>query len=228
MHAVVKIISFLIVAVFCAGGQTLHLITLAALIGILYFAYGRQYLKTLWIAVKRMRWFLSSIIVLYFWFTPGQPLPLAVPPKLQFLLPTGSGINEALTHVGALIIIVATAHLLIKSTARHELLSAIYFLVSPLSIIKFPSERFALRMSLVMDIVGDMRAVTEGAVQANTTGKPLSRLSSAITTSVEQALNNAKRAPCVTFVIPHDNSPALKEWMYPVILIMVLSLLGMA
>ena len=101
---------------------------------------------------RRLRWFFLSIIILYFWFYPGTDLF----PFMGRFSPAIEGVNEAGLRITSLLIVISYSVFLLKLTPRGEIISAIQFILSPLTYLGIDSNRFALRLGLVLSIVPDM------------------------------------------------------------------------
>lgn len=109
---------------------------------------GRQVV----LLARRLRWFFLSIIILYFWFYPGTDLF----PFMGRFSPAIEGVNEAGLRITSLLIVISYSVFLLKLTPRGEIISAIQFILSPLTYLGIDSNRFALRLGLVLSIVPDM------------------------------------------------------------------------
>jgi len=128
---------------------------------------GRQVV----LLARRLRWFFLSIIILYFWFYPGTVLF----PFMGRFSPAIEGVNEAGLRITSLLIIISYSVFLLKLTPRGEIISAIQFILSPLTYLGIDTNRFALRLGLVLSIVPDMNVE-----QSPPVGKKRRSLSSVI------------------------------------------------
>jgi len=110
--------------------------------------HGRQIL----LLARKLRWFFLSIVILYFWFYPGMNLL----PSLGRFSPSVEGVNQAALRISSLLVVISYSGFLLLLTPRDDLVSGIQFLLSPLKIIGIDSQRFALRLGLVLSIVPQM------------------------------------------------------------------------
>ena len=153
MHPLVRIWTLLVFAAGVAlGGST----ALAAALGMLVLAYaiaGPAHLAGVGGMIRRIRWLLLSLLI-YGWWTPGEPLLVA----LGAGSPTVTGLYAGLERALVLVVMVAAVHLLMKTTSREDLLGALVQLTRPLARLGFPYERFAVRVALVMELVPEMRS----------------------------------------------------------------------
>lgn len=95
--------------------------------------------------IRRIRWLLLSLAILYLWFSPGTPLL----PALEAVSPTSTGAALALRHGGVLLVMVCAATALLGGLSAHELAAALRgLLVGPL---RAPlTMRFAERVGLLL------------------------------------------------------------------------------
>ena len=145
MHPAVStgLIGVLLVGGQTLGGGSLALGCAAALS--LALAGARRRLPRL---LRRSRFLLLAIFVMFAWFTPGQRL-VGDP---AWLWPTFEGLQLALTHGGRLLITLALVALLLERMPADELLQGLSTLVRPLSLVGWDADRLAVRLSLVMHL----------------------------------------------------------------------------
>ena len=167
---------------------------------------GRQVV----LLAKRLRWFFLSIIILYLWFYPGVELI----PLMGSFSPVLEGVNEAALRITSLLIVISYSVFFLKLTPLGEIISAIQYLLTPLSFLGVRIDRFALRLGLVLSIVPDMTVEKTQAVNKKST-KSLSAAIDQAAVMVKQAdeftnvkpanemmATEMKRAGIVDFVIP--------------------------
>ena len=123
LHPHIRLVSFLIFAAFAAVGKP-------------------------WPLLRRMRWLFLSLLILYLWFTPGQPLL----PTFSST-PTLEGIEEGLQRIVALVLLALAASLLLQTTPRAPLLAALYRLLAALGWIGIKTERLPVRIALTLEAV---------------------------------------------------------------------------
>lgn len=99
--------------------------------------------------VRRIRFLLLAIVVLFAWFTPGEAAIVDLP----LLSPTREGALLALEHGGRLIAVVCCVALLLEALPPARLVSGMYVMCRPLALIGVPPERLALRLLLVLHYV---------------------------------------------------------------------------
>jgi len=84
---------------------------------LLYALVGTPSPATLARMLKRLRWLLLAIFLVYGWWTPG----ISLWPAAGALSPTIEGLYLGMLRVLALIAIIAAVHLLLQSTPREAL-----------------------------------------------------------------------------------------------------------
>lgn len=119
----------LLVAVLCCGA------------GALYRA-GAKCLRLL----KRIRYLLVAIIVLFAFFTPGQALFIDFPR----LSPSLEGIRLALEQAGRILTVVFCVAVLMQHLSTNRLIGGIYALLRPFATLGVPTERIAVRIMLTL------------------------------------------------------------------------------
>lgn len=99
--------------------------------------------------VRRIRFLLLAILILFVWMTPGQ----ALVPGWVVLGPTREGLALGLEHGLRLLGVVGLVALLLGWGGRDFLISGLYALVRPLSFLGFSRDRLAVRLLLVLQWV---------------------------------------------------------------------------
>jgi energy-coupling factor transporter transmembrane protein EcfT len=99
-----------------------------------------------WVMLRRSRWLLLSLLVIYAFATPGEPMF----PQLGTLSPSFQGLQGGLAQAWRLSLLLSTLALLTHSCPRETLLSGIYQLLRPLRIIGVNPERIGVRLWLTL------------------------------------------------------------------------------
>ena len=113
--------------------------------------------------VRRARFLLIVLFVLFAFFTPGEALLSELGP----IGPTREGLVLAASHGVRLLSVLILVALLLETTDERTLVSGLMSLAAPLGMFGFPVERLALRVLLVMAYVerppdGGWRALLDG------------------------------------------------------------------
>jgi len=206
MHPVIRIACFLLlIAGLAATRQLLFLIAVPVFLGLFkYHCTFREILPLL----RRLRWLFLSLLILNLWFSS---------PELQ-LIPSLQGIIAALERITALIILVLAAHLLLKTTPTTEIISALTWWFAPLRYLGVRTEIIALRLSLVLDTVREVQALSLQLPPREPTQNRIQYISASVSqlfiTVSQQAENTALR--CLD--IPELAAIPWQQWAYPLLL----------
>jgi energy-coupling factor transporter transmembrane protein EcfT len=104
--------------------------------------------------LRRTRWLLLAIALLFAWATPGVLLL----PDLGWLSPSADGLRLGATHFARLVIVLASLSLLLEYTPPDEFVGALFGLMAPLEAIGIDRGRVAVRLMLVMRYAESARA----------------------------------------------------------------------
>ncbi|MFZ5595078.1 MAG: hypothetical protein ACOY4D_12625 [Pseudomonadota bacterium] len=219
IHPAIRIAGFLVLAVFLSLGSLDILLIAAVLLVALYLIAGAPHLAPALKMLHRMRWLFLSLAIIYFWFTPGEPLLFSA----ASWAPTLEGLQEGMIRIASLIVIVLAVNLLLQTTSRDQLFGAIYWLVGPLRLIGIPRDRLVLRMTLVLDTVPKVQAwvAQSSAVDIPLAGK-VARIGDTMSNLYLQALRHAESEDCHAIEIATHGRPPLLQWLYPLSLVVVL------
>lgn len=135
------------------AAQLLHgslLYLLSALAVALALSFSRARLLRL---LRRTRWLLLAIALLFSFATPG----LLLLPEWGAVSPTVDGLILAGTHLARLITVVASLSLLLEYTPSDQFVGALYGLMAPASCVGVDRGRIAVRLMLVMHYVESAR-----------------------------------------------------------------------
>ena len=107
---------------------------------------------------RRVRILLFAILLLFAWFTPGEALLVDFPS----FSPTREGALLAFLHAARLIVVVGCVALLLERMSADRLVSGLYALCRPASILGLSAQSLALHLLLVLRYVDDARSEERG------------------------------------------------------------------
>jgi len=223
IHPVIRLTTLIVFAISVSLGQAGDVVAAVLILFCLYLILGFSYLSGVSKLLRRMKWFFISITVLYLWFTPGEAI-FSTGPAWSTWWPTLEGLQQALHRVTALIIIIAAVSVLLKTTSRTQLLTAIYSLAYPFQFLGLSRERLAIRMTLVLGLVDEssllMKDVRE-RVGSQTKSKItyIGRLAGEL---FWEAIQRAEAMPSTQIEITINNRPPLYQWLLPLFLLVFL------
>lgn len=126
-------------------------------------AAGPDTIRGILLALRRIRWLLLSIVVIYLWVAPeagvaGRP----------WYLPSWSELDIALRRSGVLVVLVVAVELLRHGADAAKLASGLVTLLSPLARLGIDTEVFARRLALTLEAVP---LTAERVARATTSGR---------------------------------------------------------
>jgi len=96
--------------------------------------------------LRRTRWIMASLLLIYAYATPGE----AVWASLAQFSPAIEGINDGLLQLCRLLFMLAGLSLLLSLLSQQQLISGLYTLCYPLQLIGLSRERLAVRLALTL------------------------------------------------------------------------------
>jgi len=178
---------------------------------LLYARVGTPSPATLARMLKRLRWLLLAIFLVYGWWTPG----ISLWPAAGALSPTIEGLYLGMLRVLALIAIIAAVHLLLQSTPREELLPAIMQLIRPLTT-RHQRERIAVRTLLSIEAVGEVQSLASDVLREHpVTARNLSNLARASQLLYKSVLDRAEHAGNALIEVQELAAPPWWQWLIP-------------
>jgi energy-coupling factor transport system permease protein len=100
----------------------------------------------LFLLVRRSRWLLLAMLLMFGWMTPGTPLP-GLPGA------TREGLLLAVDNVERFLITLAVVALILKALPPVQLVAGIRSLLAPLALLNLSRDRIAVRLALTMQEV---------------------------------------------------------------------------
>lgn len=215
VHPVVRIVSFFVVSLFLALGNfsqfAVAVVLMAALIAWTRFAV----VVSAWPMLRRMRWFFLSVLLIYAWLTPGQPLW-----SMELLssgwMPSEEGVLLGGHRVLVLVMMVLAVQWLLWATDRSELVSSLYWLATPLGVAGISRERLAVRIALILVAMEQAQArVAEQLKQTQLVRRDLRGYAAVAASLVNDAVQQGESAECQAIEVDVGSVPALWQWLWP-------------
>lgn len=128
----------------------------AALMGMgIMLSFGLFYYraKGFWRLLRRVRWLLFFLLLIFAFNTPGEYIKEWPLDAGQAFAPTYEGLSSGLLQAAKLCIMLAGLSFLLATTDREKLIAGFYLLAIPLRMIKLDPERFAARLWLTLHYV---------------------------------------------------------------------------
>lgn len=96
--------------------------------------------------LRRSRWLLLTMVVMFGWLTPGTPLPL-IPGASQ------EGLLLGAESLARLFIALSTVALILKALSPAQLVAGMRSLLAPLTLLGISRDRIAVRLALTLEEV---------------------------------------------------------------------------
>jgi energy-coupling factor transporter transmembrane protein EcfT len=96
--------------------------------------------------LRRTRWIMLSLLLIYAYTTPGQPLMDAV----GMFSPSREGLIDGVLQLTRLLAALAGLALLLDRLDRQQLIAGLYTLLAPLRLFGVSRERVAVRLALTL------------------------------------------------------------------------------
>src|SRR5574340_383535 len=96
--------------------------------------------------LRRTRWIMLSLLLIYAWSTPGQ----ALSDVLGMFGPTREGLADSVLQLTRLLAALAGLAILLDRLHRLQLMAGLYTLLAPLQWLGLSRERFAVRLALTL------------------------------------------------------------------------------
>ncbi len=143
-HPAVQILVWVLFALLAQQLQPLPLLALCTvLFGVAMRLCARQLLSLL----RRTRWVLFALLLVYGYATPGS----ALLPTIGIASPTWEGVLDGLLQLGRLLSVLSGLAILLELLPQTRLISGLYTLLYPLRWLGLSRERIAVRLALTLE-----------------------------------------------------------------------------
>ncbi len=126
--------------------QLLHGFALMLLAAVLIVFAIRICAKRFYILLRRTRWILISLLLIYAYAGSGE----GIWPQLGAYSPVVDGVVDGFVQILRLLTVLAGLSVLLSFLSQQQLISGLYSLSRPLSYFGLPRERIAVRLALCM------------------------------------------------------------------------------
>jgi energy-coupling factor transport system permease protein len=170
-HPAIQILIWVLLALLAQRMQSLDLLALGVILFALAMKLSAAQLLRL---LRRTRWIMFSLLLIYAFTTPGTAL-LA---SLGIASPTREGLLDGLLQLGRLLCVLSGLAILLELLPQEQLISGLYTLAYPLRWIGLSRERIAVRLALTLeyaesamgDTAKDWRKTINSVLQPSSTG----------------------------------------------------------
>lgn len=159
-------------------------------------------------SLRRIRWLLLSLAVVYLVVAPEPG-----PGTGDGYLPAWTDVELALRRAGVLVLLVSVVELIRQTTPAPELASAVALCLTPLRWIGADTDRFSRRVALTLEAVPRTAdAVASAAGEAGIKGRNLSGWSEVAATLVRDIETGATHTPPQA-ELPRLSRPVATDWL---------------
>lgn len=170
-------------------------------------AAGGDTLRGILRAVRRIRWLLLSIVVIYLWVAPEPGLE-----GRPWYLPAWPHVEIALRRAGVLVVLVAAVELLRRQTGARRMAAGLVMLLSPLAWLGVNTGVFARRLALTLEAVPLTAERVAKAAGATRIRRGFAGWGEAAADLVGEIESGAAALPDAA-ELPALARPALRDWL---------------
>jgi len=221
LHPLTCILSFLLFSTSLALSPLSFSILGAGFLLLLlgYLAIGFERLSNALTKIRRLRWFFLSICLFYFWATPGAGIFSVQGEAVSWWMPTVSGVESGLYRALVLVVIMLAANLVMSYLSREQIISTITHLLTPLSWLGFPNERFSMRMALTLDALSHVQQLANDELAARDRSEhPLMQMGRVSAKVFHGVILGSNAAPCMPVEIHRQPPVPVWQWGIPIAL----------
>jgi energy-coupling factor transporter transmembrane protein EcfT len=142
-HPAMFLLSWVLLAIVMQSLHTKELMLVGALLMAvaLKLSAGRLY-----VLLRRTRWIMLSLMLVYGYVTPGEALWA----QAGMLSPTQQGLLEGVLQLSRLVFMLAALSVVLNTLSRQQLIGGLYTLMFPLRCFGLSRERVAVRLALTL------------------------------------------------------------------------------
>ena len=206
-HPAFRILLLLVLAALLFGYSlaAMALVLVALLLGA--GACGADTLHGILKAVRRIRWLLVSIVVIYLWVAPEPGLE-----GRPWFLPAWHDLEIALRRAGVLVVLVAAVELLRRRTGARRMAAGLVTLLGPLAWLGVNPGVFARRLALTLEAVPLTAERVARAAGATRIRRGISGWGNAAAALVREIESGAADLPG-SAELPALARPSLRDWL---------------
>ncbi len=178
---------------------------------------AKKYSSLMWNMIWRLKWFYLSIFLLFSFLTPNN-----ITEHSGYIISgLPGGVSYSLYKIAALILIVMSVIIFIVAIPRNELIATLIFLSKPLAIVGFSSDRFAVRVFLIVEFVELLPALLSSKKQSSESHSKIKKIVLSLETVINEVYRLAETSECKTIRYDNIKLPGYYQWGYLLVSILI-------
>jgi len=213
MHPVIRISLFLIFCFYIVQAKPGQLLLAGFILFSASIFQQKKYIILMWNMIWRLKWFYISIFLLFSLLTPNTFTETTenLPNYISWLNP---GIYYSVIKVIALMLIVVAVIVFIVSIPRDKLIATLIYLSKPLSLFGFSSERFAVRIYLIIEFVEDLPMLIKRKKDTTAYKSKITEIVTSMSHVLDEIYYRAENSECEKIQYDNMTLPHFYQWGY--------------
>jgi len=213
MHPVIRINIFLISTYFIVQAKPVQLMLLGFILFWTCLFLPKKIITLMWKMIWRLKWFYISIFILFSFFPPDD-INIVSKTTGNLMSDLTPVIYYSLTKIIALMLIVISVIVLIVSIPRQDLIASLVYLSKPLTIFGFSSERFAVRIYLIIEIVEFLPNLVSTKTEPTSNNSKIGKIVFSVHHILNEVYKQAENSECKKIQYDTIKFPDFYQWGY--------------
>ncbi len=207
LHPAFRILLLLVLAAMLFRYSLAGLGLVLAVLWLAAATWSREALWGVFRALRRIRWLLVSIVVIYLWVAP-EPAAAGRP----WYIPSATDLGTALRRAAILVALVSAVELLRRRTPVRDIAAGLVMLLAPLARLGLDTNVFARRLALTLEAVPLTAERVAAAAAAHRIRRGLAGWGEAAAGLVRDIETGAARPP-PDAALPALQRPSPRDWL---------------
>lgn len=207
LHPAFRILLLLVLAAMLFRYSLAGLGLVLAALWLAAATWSREALWGVFRALRRIRWLLVSIVVIYLWVAP-EPAAAGRP----WYIPSATDLGTALRRAAILVALVSAVELLRRRTPVRDIAAGLVMLLAPLARLGLDTNVFARRLALTLEAVPLTAERVAAAAAAHRIRRGLAGWGEAAAGLVRDIETGAARPPSDA-ALPALQRPSPRDWL---------------
>lgn len=207
-HPAFRLLLLLVLAAMLFRYSLLAMALVLAALLVAAAALGAGGLRGILRSLRRIRWLLLSIVIIYLWVAPE--------PGLQgrpWYFPTATDLDTALRRSGVLVVLVTAVELLRRVTPAPQMAAGLVMLLAPLAWLGIDTRVFARRLALTLEAVPQSAERVAQAAAGQGIRRGITGWGDAAAALVRDIETGAPALPREA-ALPDPGRPSARDWCW--------------